>query len=406
MSAGALSVSDSWRIASEELRATIRPPQGCNNIYDHRIADVAMMFPEMPVDEFLDFVEDIRKEGVQDTIKVSNGEIIDGRHRYWACIVLGIEPRLQMEVVDLGSEEEVESFVWSHNAKRRHLSKSAVALLAASRHERLEQAREEAARRNEEIRTREEERIRKLEEEKAHIELGANEVFDAKPESKPDRKDAIIHRKVKAEAKAIANQESPIPAKVSVRDIADDAGISDRLVKYSKELYSIGSTALVSLVQAGQISVRTAISFAKACPNKTKQAEVCKGEAEAVLSYLRNDDGKPKNRIDRLADKHGVSRDRARELVQSVSSPKSDASSADIEQTEPVETGLSRLFEKYRASEIVSGALTLARLAPLGDRLDVGQEMQKFSQVFGVIVSSIDDESIDNDAEMGDVTGF
>lgn len=403
MSAGAVNVSDSWRIASDELQAFIMPPEGCRFTYDMRIGDAAMMFPEMPVDEFKEFVEDIRVAGMQDTIKVSNGEIVDGRHRYWACIVLGIDPRLHIEAVDLSSEE-VDSYVWSYNAKRRHLTKQSVALVAAKRYERLAAIRAEALARNEEIRKREEERIRASEEERVRRE---------KEKAKENAQTSIIPasvpepsvQQIRSEAKAIADAAAPVPKRRTAKALADEAGISDRLVKLSKELYSIGSKPLVSMVQAGQLSLKSAINFAKACPVKTKQNEICKEGVDAVLGFLKHSDGKPKDQIDLLAEKHGVKSERARELVQKL--PQSiPASSADIEQIEPVETALSRLFEKYRASEIVSGALTLARLAPLGDRLDVGQEMQKFSQVFGVIVSSIDDETLDDDAEMGDVTGF
>lgn len=96
------------------------PPVG---VRWHEYADI---FPWIEGEAFRAFVEDVRKNGVQEPIVFLDGAILDGRNRYMAARELGIEyPRVEYEGDDpLG-------FVISHNLTRRHLTESQRAMVAA-----------------------------------------------------------------------------------------------------------------------------------------------------------------------------------------------------------------------------------------------------------------------------------
>lgn len=88
--------------------------------------EVAAIFPEMASKEFEDLKEDIRKNGLLQDIWVAEGKIIEGKHRYKACIELGIEPRIQK----WDGKGSLIEFVISLNLKRRHLTPSQKATVA------------------------------------------------------------------------------------------------------------------------------------------------------------------------------------------------------------------------------------------------------------------------------------
>lgn len=91
------------------------------------IHPVAELFPAMNDDEFEAFKDDIRQHGQQVPILVQHGQLIDGRHRYRACLELGIEPMVE----EVPENESIERLVISLNQHRRHLTESQRAMLAA-----------------------------------------------------------------------------------------------------------------------------------------------------------------------------------------------------------------------------------------------------------------------------------
>ncbi|MBK9442413.1 MAG: ParB N-terminal domain-containing protein [Comamonadaceae bacterium] len=88
---------------------------------------VSEIFPSMAQAEFDALVADITANGLREPIHVIGDSIIDGRHRYRACMQAGIEP--QFVVVPDGTD--LNALVISLNLRRRHLSESQRAIVAA-----------------------------------------------------------------------------------------------------------------------------------------------------------------------------------------------------------------------------------------------------------------------------------
>ena len=88
--------------------------------------EIASMFPLMEGAEFDTLVTDIKENGLLEPIWTYEGKILDGRNRYRACQIAGVEPRF---VKYKGDNPLV--FVVSKNLHRRHLSESQRAVIAA-----------------------------------------------------------------------------------------------------------------------------------------------------------------------------------------------------------------------------------------------------------------------------------
>lgn len=76
-------------------------------------------FPAMSADDFQALKDDIEVNGQREPVMVFDGMVLDGWHRYRACVELGVKPT-QFTFTD----DDPVAFVLSHNLHRRHLSAS------------------------------------------------------------------------------------------------------------------------------------------------------------------------------------------------------------------------------------------------------------------------------------------
>lgn len=91
----------------------------------HPIAD---LFPLMEAADLEDLAADIREHGLREAIWLHpDGSILDGRNRFRACEIAGVEPRFQT----WDAKGSLAAFVVSLNLKRRHLTTSQRAMVAA-----------------------------------------------------------------------------------------------------------------------------------------------------------------------------------------------------------------------------------------------------------------------------------
>lgn len=88
----------------------------------HPLADI---FPLVDGKEFDELVADIRTHGVREPVWLYEGTILDGRNRYRASAVAGVDCPMREYLGD-----DPAAFVVSLNLKRRHLSESQRAMVA------------------------------------------------------------------------------------------------------------------------------------------------------------------------------------------------------------------------------------------------------------------------------------
>ena len=80
----------------------------------------------MTTEEMASLVEDIKANGLAQPIVTHEGAILDGRHRYQACLQAGVEPQF----TEFRGNDAL-AFVLSANLNRRHLSVAQRAMVAA-----------------------------------------------------------------------------------------------------------------------------------------------------------------------------------------------------------------------------------------------------------------------------------
>lgn len=94
---------------------------------DVQVHPVAALFPMLAEDELRELAEDIRQRGLlQPIVLASDGSILDGRNRYAACQLAGIEPQY---VTYTGND--LAGYALAVNAQRRDLTGSKRAVIAA-----------------------------------------------------------------------------------------------------------------------------------------------------------------------------------------------------------------------------------------------------------------------------------
>lgn len=90
-----------------------------------KIHPLANLFPTITPDEYEGLKESIRTVGQLEPIWMLEGQVIDGRARFRACIELGIKPYIKQH-----SGNDIAGFVCAQNLHRRHLTAAQRAVLA------------------------------------------------------------------------------------------------------------------------------------------------------------------------------------------------------------------------------------------------------------------------------------
>ncbi len=89
----------------------------------HEYADI---FPMISGDDLQALADDIKKNGLHRPVIVHDDKILDGRNRYQACKLAGIDATFE-----LYSGDDPLGFIISENLHRRHLNESQRAMVAA-----------------------------------------------------------------------------------------------------------------------------------------------------------------------------------------------------------------------------------------------------------------------------------
>lgn len=165
---------------------------------EYELHDLCKLFPPMPEDQFTALMQDISANGLRQPIVIHEGKILDGRHRYKACINLGLQP---VSVIYDGDDPL--GFVVSHNLSRRHLDESQRAMIGA--------------------------RI-------ANLKVGDNQYKEG--------------------------GKIFLPTSVSNLEAAKRMGVSDMAVKQAKKVLKQGAPELADAVDSGQIAVSVASKIA------------------------------------------------------------------------------------------------------------------------------------------------
>lgn len=82
----------------------------------HPVAD---LFPMLPEDELHELAADIRANGLQHPLVIDkDGVLIDGRNRWAACQIAGVDPRFE----ELADGVDPVAYILSTNVQRRHMN--------------------------------------------------------------------------------------------------------------------------------------------------------------------------------------------------------------------------------------------------------------------------------------------
>lgn len=93
--------------------------------------DLCTAFPPIDPAAFDELVEDISQSGLREPIVLLDGQVLDGRNRYLACLQAGVEARFREFGSDKGDGTDPVAFVLSKNLRRRHLTPSQQAAAVA-----------------------------------------------------------------------------------------------------------------------------------------------------------------------------------------------------------------------------------------------------------------------------------
>ena len=100
--------------------------------------ELSSIFGDMPETDFENLVKSVEQDGFMDSlIRVLDGKVLDGWHRYRAALSLNLVRKLMFMHWDAEKEGKAVAFVAARNIERRHLSASQRAQIVVSLNERF-----------------------------------------------------------------------------------------------------------------------------------------------------------------------------------------------------------------------------------------------------------------------------
>lgn len=206
----------------------------------------AEIFPMLTSLDMANLAKSIREDGQKFPIIVHDGMILDGRNRFRACQINGVDPWLQ----EWDGKGSPTTFVIACNLHRRHLDESQRGLVAGR----------------------------------------ATKMFEA---------EAVEARKVgnsRGGSKSSANLQTTVH---STAKAAEMLNVSERTAANGKRVVDRGVPELVEAVERGEVSVSAAAEVAKL--PAPKQQSIVKRGAEAVVEAAK-EQRRPKSNSDELFD--------------------------------------------------------------------------------------------------------
>lgn len=200
---------------------------------------LANLFPMMADREQDELGEDMAAQGQLETVKLHRGMILDGRNRYTQLTRRGLPVRAE---VFEGTDRDALNWVISKNLKRRHLSESQRAMVAAKLatlklgdNQHTGQA--------------------------APIGAGSDLLADVAPPAAPTEPSAIV----------------------SQTEAADMMNVGRRSVQRAAVVEEQGAAELKHAVETGKVAVSTAAEIAEALPAEEQRQVAAMSEAEILL---------------------------------------------------------------------------------------------------------------------------
>lgn len=194
-----------------------------NGIEVHPAANI---FPMMGDAELHALADDIKAHGQREWCVLYRGQLLDGRNRWKACDLAGVEPQTCERDDEPGFDPI--SYVVSHNLHRRHLNESQRATVAAKLKKMLEPA--------------------------------------AKERKSDGQKSGGRGRK----KNSVANLP---PSNCKVRDqAAAMLNVSGKSVDHASAVLVHGSKELIEAVERGEVAVSRAATVAKSTPKREQLA--------------------------------------------------------------------------------------------------------------------------------------
>lgn len=206
--------------------------------------DAANIFPLLEDDELDRLVDDIRKNGLLEKIETLDGQILDGRNRYRACLLAQVEPQTREVRV-----EDPVTYVLSRNLHRRHLTPSQVSMVGAR----------------------------------------ARDLYDK--QAKERQKEGQHRGREKQSGRKVENL--PPTDKAKARDqVGKAVGVSGRTIDFATKVLSDGTPELVQAVDEGRMAVSTAAVLASEPAAKQKEV-LASGRHNRRYKSTKNGAGEP-----------------------------------------------------------------------------------------------------------------